>query len=177
MSFERPSSINHEWLLNFRLWKLAALASAPVIRLCEGVYGVTRREWLFISLLVRDGPLAPSDLSERGGLDRARTSKALGSLLCKGLVLRETVPGAKPRARISLTAAGMRLAEEIYPQIADINEQVAAALDEPARQALDDALWRLTERAAKVNQEMLADVRTDRHLGGWHRKRPNVNSP
>lgn len=168
-----PAPIDHERLLNFRLWKLASLASAPVIRLCEGVYGISRRDWLFIALLARDGALAPSELSLRGNIDRARTSRAVSSLVSKGLAQRESLPGVERRARVSLTETGRRLAAEIHPQIAAINDRVMAALDAQGKQALEDAIQRLTDQAARVNQEVLADVRANRRLGGSGRRRPD----
>lgn len=52
-----------------------------VIRLCEGRLGITRREWRIIALLAQDEGLLSSQLAERAQLDRARTSKAITSLV------------------------------------------------------------------------------------------------
>ena len=38
-------------LLNYRLLRLYAQSGAPVIRLLEGRYGISRREWRLLALL------------------------------------------------------------------------------------------------------------------------------
>ena len=38
-------------LLLYRLSRLLGVAGAPVIRLCEGQFGITRREWRVLALL------------------------------------------------------------------------------------------------------------------------------
>lgn len=172
MSPRLEEQFDLERVFNFRLWKLATLASAPVIRLCEGRYGVSRREWRLLALLSRHGEMAPSDLSEHIGVDRARASRAISSLADKGLVERRALPGDRRQARVGLTAAGKRLADEIHPQIAEINNRVLAALSPELHERFDEALALLTERAAEVNRELVPDVRANRHLGSGERPRP-----
>src|SRR5690606_11652449 len=66
-------------LLNYRLLRLFSLAGAPVIRLCEGRYGISRREFRLLTLVVESGPISPSGLSELAHLDRARTSRIIAA--------------------------------------------------------------------------------------------------
>lgn len=49
MSFARPATVDD--LLNYRLSCLLASSGAMVTRLCEGRYGITRREWRLVALL------------------------------------------------------------------------------------------------------------------------------
>ena len=51
-------------LINFRLQRCHSLSGAPVIRLLEGRYGITRREWRLLATLADHGPLSPSELAE-----------------------------------------------------------------------------------------------------------------
>jgi DNA-binding MarR family transcriptional regulator len=156
-------------LLNYRLLRLFAVSGAPVIRLCEGRYGIARREWRLLALLAAHGPLSPSDLAERGDLDRARTSRAIGTLVAKRLALRVARPGDARRAVVTLSDRGRALHDELFPQVAAINREVLAVLDEPLLAALDEALQRLTVHAARVNQQLVPDVQADRHRGGSRR--------
>lgn len=153
-------------LFNYRLWKLHAQASAPVIRLCEGRFGITRREWRLLALLGRDGELSPSALAERGALDRARVSKALGTLLAKGLVERSALAGDRRQARVALSQRGRSIFDELFPLIAQINAEILSILDPPARASLEDALERLTGRAVEVNRAWALDVQANRRRGG-----------
>jgi DNA-binding MarR family transcriptional regulator len=169
LSLRTPSSLDE--LLNYRLLKLYALSGAPVIRLLEGRYGIARREWRLIGLLAARGPLSPSALADEAQLDRPRTSRAIGSLVAKGLLRRDALPGDARHARVALTADGQRLHDVLLPQIAAVNVAVLAALDDGALHALDHALVTLTERARRVNAESVRDVRADRRAGGSRRVR------
>ncbi|MBX3607319.1 MAG: MarR family transcriptional regulator [Piscinibacter sp.] len=164
-------------LLNYRLLRLFAVSGAPVIRLCEGRYGIARREWRLLALLAAHGPLSPSELADRGDLDRARTSRAIGSLVTKRLALRVARPGDARRAVVTLTDEGRALYDELFPQVAAINRAVLAALDDPLLAALDEALQRLTAHAAQLNQQLVPDAQADRHRGGSRRRWPTHDVP
>lgn len=167
MTLTQPRTLDD--LLNYRLLKLYALSSAPVIRLLEGRYGIARREWRLIALLASRGPLSPSALADEAQLDRPRTSRAIGTLTIKGLLAREPRPGDHRRAQVALTARGQALVDEIFPQVAAINSAVVCALDPAAVRALDQALNTLTAQARRLNHELVQDVRANRRAGGSRR--------
>lgn len=75
---QRLASIDD--LLLYRLSRLSSVAGAMVVRLCEGGYGITRREWGVVAQLYENGSLPPSALAERMHRDRARTSRTLTAL-------------------------------------------------------------------------------------------------
>jgi DNA-binding MarR family transcriptional regulator len=174
-----PQSIHD--LLNYRLMRLFAVSGAPVVRLCEGRYGISRREWRFIALLAHHGSLSPSALADQGDIDRARTSRIITSLVQKGLILRRPEPSNRQQAIVSLSPRGRALFEALFPQVADINRAVVAALDPDALAALDHALERLYEQALAVNQRMAQDVHADRAHGGsrrhWNAGPPGGRDP
>jgi len=167
MTLSQPRDLDD--LLNYRLMRLFAVGGAPVVRLCEGRYGIARREWRILALLAAHGPLSPSALADHGDLDRARTSRAIGSLVRKKLAARVAQPGDARRAVVALTESGRRLYDELFPQVARINQQVLAVLDAPLQHALDEALARLTIHAAQLNRELALDVQADRRRGGSRR--------
>src|SRR5262245_61971516 len=80
-----PVAQSLDGLLLYRLSRLLGVAGSMVIRLCEGRFGITRREWRLIATLASRGALGSSQLAEHAQLDRARTSRAVGSLVAKGL--------------------------------------------------------------------------------------------
>jgi DNA-binding MarR family transcriptional regulator len=163
LGLRQPRHIDE--LLNYRLLRLYALSGAPVIRLLEGRYGISRREWRLLALLALHGELSPSALAEHAHLDRPRASRGVQVLVDKQLARREALPGDARRARVSLTPAGQQLYDELFPQIAAINQQVVSALDDEAVAALDAALALLTTHAEAVNQQVLRDLRADRQAG------------
>lgn len=156
-------------LLLYRLYRLLAVAGAPVIRLCEGGHDITRREWRVIAMLAQHGALRSSQLAERALLDRARTSKAVTSLLAKNLISRNPGPGDGRSALLALTEAGTRLHTALLPQVVAINRQVLGALSAHEVAMLDDVLARLQ---AQAEHSGLADTlpHADRHLGRARRR-------
>ena len=153
---QRLASI--EDLLLYRLGRLSSVAGAMVVRLCEGGYGITRREWSVVAQLYENGSLPPSALAERMHRDRARTSRTLTALVAKRLVLR-TIPAHNRRsALVSLTPAGRQIYEVLMPQIQAINSQILKALQPEEAAQFDEALERLQARAQTLLTELSPDL-------------------
>src|SRR6187455_3805970 len=89
-------------LLLYKLSRLLAVGGSMVIRLCEGRFGITRREWRVIARLAQQQELLSSELADSIQLDRARTSRAVSSLVAKKLVRRQTGAADRRQARIAL---------------------------------------------------------------------------
>ena len=153
---QRLASIDD--LLLYRLSRLSSVAGTMVVRLCEGGYGITRREWAVIAQLYEGGSLPPSALAERMHRDRARTSRTLTALVAKRLVLR-TIPAHDRRsALVSLTPAGRQIYEVLMPQIQAINSQILKALQPEEAAQFDEALERLQARAQTLLTELSPDL-------------------
>ena len=133
-------------LLLYRLSRLLSVAGGMVIRLCEGRFGITRREWRLVAVLASRGALGSSQLAEHAQLDRARTSKAVGSLVVKGVVSREQPAGDRRHVLLRLTPKGEALYAELYPLVSAINAELLGALGADEAAQLDDALQRLQTR-------------------------------
>lgn len=165
-----------EKLLNFRLWKLLTLSSAPVIRLCEGRFGISRREWaLMTSLAMHSEGRVPAELAEQLGIDRAQVSKTCAALLGKGLIERRALRGDARRASFGLTDAGHALHAELRAEVQAINDRVTSVLDARQTNDLWLALDLLTAHADRVNREMVTDVSTNRSRANFARNRLDIN--
>lgn len=149
---------NPDDLLNYRLLRLFSLAGAPVVRLCEGRYGITRREFRLLSLVVDNGPMSPSRLSELAHLDAARASRVVAVLIKKQLVKREVRDSDRRHAVVAATPAGRELHRQLFPQIAKINAQLVEVLDPGQVAALDEILDVLTRHAAHLNETLVLDA-------------------
>ena len=164
LSLRTPRSLDE--LLNYRLLRLYAVSGAPVLRLLEGRYGISRREWRLLALLATQAGLSPSAIADLAHLDRPRASRGVAVLVQKGLAHRSARAGDARHAVLGLTPAGQALYDELFPQIAALNSQVLQAVDDATVQALDQALTRLTDAATALNAEAVRDVRADRRAGG-----------
>ena len=140
-------------LLLYRLGRLYATAGTMTLRVCEGEFGITRREWRLLALLADSGPLQPSELAERADLDRARTSRALSSLVARQLVEREVLASDRRLAHVKLSPGGRALHARMLPRIVEINLSLLKALSGAEVQQLDSLLTALQKRAAELLQQ------------------------
>lgn len=155
-------------LLMYRINRLLAVAGSLVVRLCEGGYGITRREWGLLMMLAQQPDTPPAELALRLGLDRSRTSRAITSLLAKKLITRDAMPGDRRQAVLSLTAAGSAVYDSLFPQVKALNQELLAGLDAQAVQGLDHALAHMYQRAEALVATRTDVPRTYRLRGGRH---------
>lgn len=139
-------------LFLFRLNRLAATAGRPLIRLCEGQYGITRREWRLIVILAQDGPLLSTALASRASIEPPRASRAITLLEGKRLICRVRQPSDRRFVHIMLTDEGLDLYRSLYPSVEAIDRQLLAALTEPERSHLTKVFTRLEEAAERLQQ-------------------------
>lgn len=133
-----PSSLDD--LLLLRISRLLATAGGMVTRLCEGRFGITRREWRVLAMLVHEPGVLPSQLAAQMQLDRARTSRAITSMARKGLVLREPRPGNRREVVLNVSDKGRRIHDAMVPLAMEINRRLMAALPTQDAQRLDRSL-------------------------------------
>jgi len=167
MSFTSPTSV--EDLLNYRLNRLLMSSGSMVTLLCEGRYGITRREWRLICILAEHGAMSPSFLAERAHLERARVSRHLADLIEKKLVLRATVEGDRRRALMNLTERGRTVHGQLFPLSVQFNNQILLALSATEITAFDQALTLLTEAADRIRKSHNLPEKADRRHGGSRR--------
>lgn len=142
-------------LLLYRLSRVMRATSCLVVRLLEGEYGITRREWALLAALHGCEALTSSALADRLQLDRVRTSRALQGLLAKALVhtRRDAQDGRK--VWVSCSEAGQALYAEVFPRVAQINVELSAAL---APEALA-VLWHSLDDLEAQGRRLMAQGR------------------
>lgn len=160
-----------EDLLMYQLTRLTRAAGAAVIRLCEGKYGISRREWHIVALLGAHGGHAPSELADMAHLDRARISRALTLLREKGFVSRVARHGDHRRAIVELTASGHRLYAQLFAEVAEINVTLVRAVDAHVLPDFEATLAQLQARAEVLAREAVTDVHAARWKGVGQRSR------
>jgi DNA-binding MarR family transcriptional regulator len=134
-------------LLLYKLSRLLSVGGSMVIRLCEGRFGITRREWRVIARLAREPELLSSELADSIQLDRARTSRAVTSLVAKKLVRRQAGRADRRQAHVALTDQGRALHAELFPLVCEINRGLLSPLAAEEAGRLDAMLAALQDRA------------------------------
>lgn len=153
-------------MLLYRINRIRAVGGGMVLRYCEGQFGVTRREWVMLALLSASGPVSSSELASRAELDKSATSKAVTTLLRKGLVARHSRTGDRRFAELELTPAGHALYRQIVPVVEGLNRELMATLAPHEVAKLDELLERVQLRADELRRAAPDLPRADRRHGG-----------
>jgi DNA-binding MarR family transcriptional regulator len=157
-------------MLLYRLNRIRAVGGGMVLRYCEGQFGVTRREWVVVALLAGAGATSASELAARAELDKSATSKAIGSLVKKGLVTRVPRPGDRRYIELALTARGRGLYQQILPLVQEVNRDLMSRLTDAEIGVLDRLLERIHQRAGEMLESAPSLPRADRRRGGSARR-------
>ena len=156
-----------EDLLFYRLSRVSVTAGSMVVRLCEGQYGITRREWRYLGVLATHDRMASSVLAQKVRLDKAVTSRAITSLVQKGLVERQVKASDRRQADLLLTETGRALYEQLMPPVRRLNQELLDELTADEVTLLDGLLDRLQRRADLMVAQHDAELpKTMRHKGG-----------
>ena len=151
-------------LLLYQLSVVTRTSGLPMVRLFEGEFGMTRRHWHVLALVVEHGGLSASQLADLCWLDRPQVSRAVAGLRGQGLVQ----PGPGPaRGRLLLaTLAGQTRYRQALARVAQFNADLVAVLDPAERTLLQTMLQRLQARVKTLAAEVAGQVPPARRSRG-----------
>lgn len=142
---KQPQSLQD--ILLFRLSHYQALAGAPMVKICEGQFGISRREWRLLATLAESGAMNSSALAQCCSLDRARTSRAISGLEQKKLVHRRSGPADQRQVLVTLSEAGRALHKKLWPLVKVHQQALLGAFTAAEVAQLDALLARLQLQA------------------------------
>lgn len=148
-SIQDPGGIQD--LLLFRLSRILSIGGSMVTRICEGQFGITRREWAVVALVGQADATSWSRLVEQSEIDEPPLSRAISSLVAKGLVSKRRV--ASQGVWVSLTDAGRALFDELFPLTRSINLRLLEGLGADELHQLSLALDSIHQRAVALAEE------------------------
>jgi DNA-binding MarR family transcriptional regulator len=149
----RPRGIQDMFL--YRINQLRAKGGGVVLRYCEGEFGITRREWVILAILSTEEVINSSALASRAELTPPATSKAVSSLLTKGLLERNVDPQNRRVARINISTSGKDVYEQILPIVISINKYILESISKDEIELLDSILERMQKQANKLDMRSL----------------------
>ncbi len=106
-------------------------------------YGLSREEWRLLFLLSQAEEIASNELVQRTTLDKVQLSRASQRLEDKGLITRRVSPADRRIKLFQSTDEGRRLFDEIKPQVDARAMEILGAMDDTARQSLQDGMTAL----------------------------------
>lgn len=129
-----PGDLQPQGCTNFKLRQLLRSVS----RLYDaqiGLAGLKGSQYSLLSFVLSLGPIAPSELAQRMGMDASTLSRNLRPLVDKGWLLQGPGPNARTRS-ISITAAGRDKHAEAKLRWQQAQRSLNQRLGEPAVAAL-----------------------------------------
>ena len=139
-----------ENFLPYRLSILAQIVSESLHTLYAGPFDLTVTQWRVMAALGRFAPLTASDVGQRIVMDKVAVSRAVASLMKRGLVERATDQADRRRASLRLSARGRAMHARIVPIARAYEERLYAALAADERRSFDALTDRLLAHAKSL---------------------------
>lgn len=136
-----------EKFLPYRLSVLAQLVSESLHDLYAGPFELSVTQWRVMAALGRFAPLTASDVGQRIVMDKVAVSRAVASLMKRGLVERATDLDDRRRASLRLTEKGRTVHAQIVPLALKYEADLYQALSAEERHALNSLCDRLFAHA------------------------------
>lgn len=145
-----PQPLALENFLPYRLSVLAQVVSESLHDLYAGPFDLTVTQWRVMAALGRFAPLTASEVGRRIVMDKVAVSRAVTSLLRRGLIERTTDSSDRRRAALELSNTGRSLHARIVPIALDYEERLYQALTAEERTRFDELCDRLYRHASAL---------------------------
>lgn len=86
-------------------------------------HGVSAGQWRFLRVLWDQDGITQRELADRTGTTEATTVRSVNGLLKAGFIKRRRVADDRRKMKITLTAKGRRLRNELLPMVIAVNER------------------------------------------------------
>lgn len=136
-----------ENFLPYRLSVLAQIVSESLHDLYAGPYALSVTQWRVMAALGRFAPLTASQVGQRIVMDKVAVSRAVASLMKRGLVERATDQDDRRRASLELSAQGRAVHARIVPLAMEYEDRLYQALTPAERQVFNSLSDRLFAHA------------------------------
>lgn len=153
----------------YQLYQAWAQSNPVFVRLCEGRFGITRREWRLLACAIEGGIMTSAELAAAAKLDLARTSRTLGSLCEKGWLRRLARQRRPARGAHRGHRRGPDRYRALLPEVLRLNDLLVQDLDAAEIALLRDLLTRIAGRGQRMAQDNLITDKASRREGGTRR--------
>jgi DNA-binding MarR family transcriptional regulator len=151
MRKDERRSLTIQDLLSYKISRTAnAMSRSAAIRYQQ--LGVTLQEWRTIALLAAEAPQSLIHLARAAGLDKAQMSRAVSSLVDRGLIVRKDAEAGGRAVDLSLSKAGDALYAQLIAAAAERDAAFHACLSNEERAVLEAALSKLHSLARALTQ-------------------------
>lgn len=137
--------------LPYRLSLLTNTVSQGIAAAYHDTYDISITEWRILAVLGRFPGLTASEVVGRTAMDKVAISRAVKSMMEKGLVSRSIDQADRRRRQLHLTPEkGQKVLGEIIPLARSFEDQLLKALDPAEAKAFHQTMEKLQEQADKL---------------------------
>lgn len=139
----------------YRLSVLTNRISSLIARAYTRRFGISIPQWRVIAVLGEQGGITATEVASRTAMDKVAVSRAVAGLVAGGQVRRAASQRDGRVAKLSLTARGRRVYDEITPLALGYEEAVLDPLDAEERRQLDAIMGKLARRLDTLHDGVL----------------------
>jgi DNA-binding MarR family transcriptional regulator len=139
--------------LPHRLNVLSSLVSQALTRV-YAQHGIGIPEWRVLVSLGQFGIMTGKAIGARTHMHKTKVSRAVAELERRKFLTRRTNRADLREAFLSLTPAGRAVYDELAPRALEFTQRLSEVVAPADRAAFDRAMTALTERSAKLVEEM-----------------------
>lgn len=146
----KPAPLRLAEFLPYRLSVAGETVSRAFADRYEAEFDLSIPEWRVMAILGEGAPLTTQEVIARTEMDRVKVSRAVIRLAAKELIARAPYPGDQRAQVLRLAPRGLALYRRIVPRARALQAELAEALTDEERRALDTILHKLHRRAARL---------------------------
>jgi DNA-binding MarR family transcriptional regulator len=153
MRTNRSSGFDLGSFLLYRLSVTTNRVSRAFAAHYEQEFGISIPEWRAIAVLGAFAPLSSNEIVERTAMDKAKVSRAVASLLKRGLIEREPHATDQRLIQLTLSRSGRKIYEAVIPRARAIEAEVTKGLSKTEVALLHRVLDRIGARLNEIESE------------------------
>jgi DNA-binding MarR family transcriptional regulator len=143
-------TLDLERFVPYRLSVLTNRVSNAIAQVYSERFGLSIPEWRVMAVLGGTSGLSARDVAARTEMDKVQVSRAVANLMHARRVQRQTDEADARVTRLSLTAKGRAIYDEIVPLALELESQFLEALSPEECTNLDLLLSKLTKQAGRL---------------------------
>ena len=147
---KRAPGFDLESFLPYRLSVTTNRVSRAFAAQYEQEFGISIPEWRAIAVLGAFAPLSSNEICQRTAMDKAKVSRAVASLLRRGLIAREAHATDQRLIQLTLSKSGRRIFEAVIPRARAIEAAVTKGLSKSDIAHLHRILDRIGARLDEI---------------------------
>lgn len=140
---DKHAVLDLEHFLPYRLSVLSNRVSHTIADIYADRFNIGVTQWRVIAVLGRYPGLSANGVAERTAMDKVAVSRAVASLLQRGLLVRNTHDADRRRSVLALSDDGYAVYDEVAPLALEYEHTLLAPLDARERDELDRLLHKL----------------------------------